>query len=118
MKTSIATLTVGLLLASSPGRADVAKPELASLEAKTPSVVKAAKPVYPEMARTFRLEGEVIVNVVVDHRGVPTNAAIVKSSSPVFSAAVLNTVRAWRFSPATTEGASRVVQIPFTFKMK
>ncbi len=118
MTTRIATLTLGLLLMASSAHADRTASASAVPAVKSAAVVKASKPEYPAMARVFRLEGEVIVNVEVDHRGVPIGAGIVKSSSPVFSATVLTTVRAWRFSPAAKEGGVRVVQIPFTFKMK
>ena len=118
MKTTIATLALGSMLMTSHVNADIKKPTPTTVEGKVTSALRAPKPEYPEIARIFRLEGKVVVNVVVDHRCVPTDASIVKSTSDVFNTSVLNTVKAWRFESATEESGSRVMQIPFTFKMK
>ena len=59
---------------------------------------------YPEAARRLRAEGTVLVAMIVDDTGTPTELQVVESAGRVLDAAVIESVRAWRFEPATKQG--------------
>jgi len=78
-----------------PGVGDVTMPELIASE----------KAVYPDSARTSRLDGQVIVEVIVDHEGMATNPRILSASDPVFVPAALEAAKTYRYKPALKGGS-------------
>jgi len=60
-------------------------------------------PVYPEVAERQRLQGVVILDVVVDREGTPMNLRVIRSHA-VFDAAALEAVKKWRWSPYLVNG--------------
>lgn len=89
-------------------------------EVMTPPVpIAKALPAYPEDARKQGVEAMVVVKFVVDEVGAVSNVKILKGH-PLFDAAVLAAVRAWRFEPATLDGKpvrmARMVKIPFRLR--
>lgn len=62
-------------------------------------------PVYPPRARMRRLEGEVVVEFVVDPDGT-VRAIDVVASRPgdIFTESAVRAIRRWRFSPGTKDG--------------
>lgn len=61
---------------------------------------------YPAAARSRGVEGFVRLRLDFDARGGLTNVAVAESSPPgVFDQAATQTVRMWRFSPATFQGS-------------
>jgi protein TonB len=74
---------------------------------------------YPEMLRSAKVEGEVLVQFVVGAEGryEPGTLKVLKSSHELFAQAVTNAVPAMRFVPAQIGGRKvrQVVQQPFTF---
>ena len=69
-----------------------------------PRRVSGAAPAYPEAARKLRLEGTVIVEMIVTERGDPIDLTVVESAGEVLDAAVLAAVRTWRYAPAEKDG--------------
>jgi TonB family protein len=59
---------------------------------------------YPDEARRKRLLGSVLVDLVVDENGLPTDLSVRESAGPVLDEAVLRAVRTWRFEPARKDG--------------
>jgi TonB family protein len=78
----------------------------AVLQAQAPARAVAAKLIYsipaqyPGIARQMRVEGEVILSVAVDVQGNVSSAKAV-SGPPVLRAAAVDSVRRWRYQPAT-----------------
>ena len=76
------------------------------------------KPPYPEAARAQRLEGTVLLLVVIDAGGRVTSANVLSSCGhPLLDRAALDSVRSWRFDPALQDGrpvAARV-ELPVRF---
>ncbi len=71
----------------------------------TPPVRTSGGPApYPERARALRQQGTVAVAMVVDENGTPTELSVVESAGAVLDAAVLESVRGWRFEPARKNG--------------
>jgi protein TonB len=61
------------------------------------------RPVYPEIARSARVEGTVILEAVLDRRG-RVNQVRVTKASPLLDQAAVDAVRQWQYSPSTLHG--------------
>jgi protein TonB len=76
-------------------------------------------PTYPERMRASRIEGQVIVQYVVDERGNPqmNTFKVLKSSDHAFTEAVKGAVSLMTFHPAEIRGqkVKQLVQQPFKF---
>lgn len=69
---------------------------------------------YPREAQRQELEGETLVEFTLDKEGHVKDAQIVKSSSRVFEAVSIATVRLFK---CTGQGQDTKVQVPFVFKL-
>jgi TonB family protein len=78
-------------------------------------------PLYPPMLRDAKVEGEVLVQFVVDTSGNPVmnTFRILKSYHALFTSAVLQALPQMHFSPAELGGRKvrQLVQMPFQFNM-
>jgi TonB family protein len=86
---------------------------------KLPELVSAPKPQYPPQARQLRVEGVVVVSVLVDENGQVQDAKVIESTKEKvgFEAAAVAAARSARYRPATKDG-TRVkmwtrLRIPF-----
>jgi protein TonB len=68
-----------------------------------PRRVADALPVYPPIAQSARVEGIVIVEVVISETGDVTSAKVLRSI-PLLDAAAIDAVKKWRFEPARLNG--------------
>jgi TonB family protein len=77
------------------------------------------QPVYPEQLRASHVDGQVLVQFVVNERGEAemNTFKIVKSTQPEFAEAVRRAISNTTYSPAVVHGRSvkQLVQQPFTF---
>ena len=73
---------------------------------------------YPERARQMKLRGSVLVALIVDENGLPTDLQVVESAGPILDEVVLKAVRTWRFEPARKDGVRVKVrwQVRQTYK--
>lgn len=71
-------------------------------------------PPYPEMARKARIQGQVTVVIIIGTDGVPVSAEATDGPLPLRKTA-RNYAMAWRFAPATLDGAP--VMARFTLRM-
>ena len=80
------------------------------------------EPRYPEMLRQAGIEGQVVVECVIDTlgRAEPASIRVVASSHPLFEAPAREAVAASSFRPARLDGrAVRVrVQLPLNFQLE
>lgn len=74
---------------------------------------------YPPEARASRVEGRVIVHLVVDEEGLVVDPAVARSPDPRLSAAALEAVRGVRFVPGHVRGRPVRVRfsLPVTFRL-
>ena len=70
---------------------------------KEPRKLKDAKPVYPPLALSSRLQGVVIVECVVDARGRVQEARVLRGV-PLLDQAALDAVRQWVYSVTLVDG--------------
>ncbi len=73
---------------------------------------------YPERARRMNLRGTVLIDLIVDENGQPTDLQVKESAGPVLDEVVLEAVRTWRFEPARKDGVRVKVrwQVRQTYK--
>jgi TonB family protein len=69
---------------------------------------------YPDAAARLRLEGSVLVDVVVEPTGSVGAVRVLESAGSILDQAVSDAVREWRFEPARVEG--RPVRIRWQFR--
>jgi TonB family protein len=77
--------------------------------------------VYPEEGYRARIEGRVIVRVLVDKEGYPVKALIQKSDNKIFELNSINAVMNSRYTPAVDMNDNPVsswISIPINFKIK
>lgn len=76
-----------------------------------PRLIYDPPPDYPEQARKDRVEGEVLVELVVTAEGSVREPKIAKSLRPDMDASALGAVRQWKFDPATKDGVPVAVRV-------
>jgi periplasmic protein TonB len=88
----------------------------------SPRLIKEVKPGYTSEAMRARIQGTVMVRVVVLPDGSVTGARIVRSLDPAFGLdrAALSAVNLWRFKPGTLGGRAvpATVDIELTFTLR
>ncbi|MCC7540700.1 MAG: energy transducer TonB, partial [Deltaproteobacteria bacterium] len=86
-----------------------------------PELVERVLPEYPARARALELEGQVVLEVVVDREGRPEPAIRVLRSQPPFDGAAVAAVRRWRFRPARDAEGHPVrvlMEVPVRFELR
>ena len=78
-----------------------------------PVKTKDVRPSYPQGALSSRTQGTVIIECLIDTRGLLGRANVLSKPS-VLDAAALNAVLQWEFSPATRNGAPIAVAMTST----
>ncbi len=71
---------------------------------KSPALIKAAAPVYPQKALDNKLEGRVVVEVLVDKNGGAKDEFVVETDNAIFNESALEAVGRFHFSPGTVNG--------------
>jgi TonB family protein len=115
-----ASVVALLLLAAAPSTAEAGDARQTQGDARAPFRVGGpilppvkindVKPVYPLLAQEARVQGTVILEVVVDATGHVVKASILRSI-PLLDQAALDAVRQWEFRPVLLNG----VAIPVVF---
>jgi TonB family protein len=75
-----------------------------------PRIVSKQDPPYSEKARKARLQGSILLSLVVDESGSPQNITILLPLGDGLDEEALNAVSKWRFQPGMKEGAPVSVQ--------
>jgi TonB family protein len=66
-----------------------------------PQLVSRKDPVYDEASRKARIEGTVILYVVIDPRGIASEVDVFRPLSPKLDQAAVECVRQWHFASGT-----------------
>lgn len=70
-----------------------------------PKVIKRSSIVYPELARKQGISGYVLLNVLIDENGRVEDATIIEAKpKDIFDLSATNSIRKWKFEPATYMG--------------
>ena len=81
-------------------------------------ISKNDSPSYPREAERLRLQGSVLVDILVDEYGRVQDPHVVESAGTVLDAAVLSAVAGWRYEPARKNGVKvkTRIQVKTTFQ--
>lgn len=86
---------------------------------KSPQIVHAEQPKYPEIARRANMEGTVWVNILVDKEGKPKKAVVVKEDAAgIFSQAAVDAAMKYQFTPAIMNAGPVKVWVAIKFKFQ
>ena len=80
-----------------------------------PTKIADARPIYPEIARSARVEGTVVIEAMLDTAGRVTQSRVVKSV-PLLDQAALDAVRQWRYTPSVYAGRPVAVLMTITIR--
>lgn len=81
-----------------------------------PRVVFKMLPPYPDVAREKRIEGEVLMEIVVGTDGSVREAKVTKGAEASLDAAALGAVRQWRYEVTRVDGDAVEVVMPESLK--
>jgi protein TonB len=70
---------------------------------KEPKKIRHVAPVYPDIAQSAKVQGVVILEVLVDHSGGVADARVIRSV-PLLDQAALDAVMQWKFTPTLLNG--------------
>jgi TonB family protein len=82
-----------------------------------PVLLRRVTPIYPELARQHRIEGDVVVDATVDAQG-KVSQARVESGNELLAGAALRAVRQWRYQPYLFDGKPIAVPVKITLKFE
>ena len=80
-----------------------------------PQKIVDVRPIYPEIARTAKIDGTVIIEALIDTSGRVTQARVLRSI-PMLDQAAIDAVRAWRYTPSTYNGRAVSVLMTVTIR--
>ena len=89
--------------AASPGQ-PIAAPVRVGGDIKEPKKIRDVRPVYPEIAQAARVQGIVILQIIIDQRGDVRDAQVLRSV-PLLDQAAIEAVRQWRFTSTSLNNA-------------
>jgi len=69
-----------------------------------PAAIKRVEPDYSKQALKAKLQGTVLVQIIIDEAGMPTHLTVLRSLGLGLDEKALEAVKQWRFSPATKGG--------------
>ena len=80
-----------------------------------PVLIRSAPPVYPPLAKSSRVSGDVVVDALIDTAGRVTTVKVI--SGPVLlQQAALETVRQWKYEPARLDGQAVAMHLSVTVR--
>jgi TonB family protein len=86
-------------------------------DVKPAQLIKSVPPVYPQMAKTQRISGNVTIDALIDASG---NVAEVKvvSGPPLLHRAALDAVKLWKYTPAQLDGSPTAIHLTVTVQFR
>ncbi len=80
-------------------------------------LIHSVPPIYPELAKTTRVSGDVVVDALIDAKGNVTTVKVI--SGPVLlQQAAIATVRQWKYEPARLDGQAVAMHLSVTVKFR
>ncbi len=76
------------------------------------------KIIYPELARQYKLEGNVLVTATINKRGIPKNIKILKGLGLGCDEAAINAVKKTNFIPGINNGSEEETEVTFNLNFK
>jgi TonB family protein len=109
------TAALKSVLAAAPGAPRLGAP--VSLGASPPVLDHQVAPAYPVLARKMKVEGPVVLDIVIDEDGSVSVTSIV-SGHPMLTRAAMAAVKQWHYQPALLNGKPVKVESRVTVNFK
>ncbi len=96
-------------------------PIAANAVAHPPEIVTYVVPIYPPQARAKKIEGRVLLMVIVDESGKVEDNVQVVDSIPMLDQAAIDAVHQWSFTPARDADGNPVrvqLEVPVRFTLR
>jgi len=108
---------VGLLAAAPQDQSDVHK---VGGDVTAPRVISRSDPQYTDEAQAAKVEGTVLLSIVIAPDGLAHNINVVKGIGSGLDEKAVEAVQKWKFQPGTKDGQAVSVraQIEVNFRMK
>ena len=84
-------------------------------QGRPPVRIKEVPPVYPAIAKSAQVQGDVVIEATIDEAGKVADARVVKSV-PLLDQAALDAVRQWEYQPSLLNGVPTPVVMTVTVK--
>ena len=86
---------------------------------RPPKRIVASAPVYPPFAISAKVEGEVLLEALIDEQGRVSGVRVLRSV-PLLDAAAVDAVRTWRYTPTLLNGVpvSVLMTVKVTFSLQ
>jgi TonB family protein len=82
-----------------------------------PKVVSKVEPNYTDDARTAKIEGPVVLSLMIDPQGLPKNIRVTKSLDKGLDQQAIAAIEKWHFAPGIKDGkpvrAAATIQVNF-----
>jgi TonB family protein len=101
--------------AAAARREQLAKAIRVGGQIRPPIRIKEVAPVYPAIARSARVQGDVVIEATIDEEGNVADARVVKSV-PLLDQAALDAIRQWHYQPTLLNGVPTAVVTTVTVK--
>ncbi len=82
-----------------------------------PKLIRSVAPSYPSAARQAGISGNVVINAQLDKAGNIASMKVV-SGPPTLQAAAMNSLKQWKYQPATLDGNPIATEITVTIKFQ
>lgn len=89
------------------------EPVIITSDITAPELTHRVEPDYPEIAKRIRIEGRVILQIVVDERGAVSNVRVLQPIQMLEESAIA-AVKQWRYKPALRAGKPVKVYVTVT----
>ena len=106
---------IGGILAKEPMPVPVGQAPRVGGQVQPARLIKSVPPVYPSLAKTNRLNGDVILDALVDEAGKVTDVSVV-SGPTLLRGAAMEAVRSWKYEPAQLDGRPVSMHLTLTVK--
>jgi protein TonB len=101
--------------AAAARREKLAKATRVGGQIRPPIKIKDVTPVYPAIAQSARVQGDVVIEATIDEEGKVADARVVKSV-PLLDQAALDAVRQWQYQPSLLNGVPTAVVTTVTVR--
>jgi len=86
-------------------------------DVKSARLISSTAPVYPTIARTQRISGDVKIDALVEANGVVSSMKVV-AGPPLLQQSAMEAVRHWRYQPAQLDGKAVPMHLTVTVQFK
>ena len=84
---------------------------------REPALLRRVEPVYPPLARQAGVQGEVVIDAVIDTQGNVVQERLI-SGSPLLFQAASDALRQWKYQPTQLSGQPVAVELTVTIHFK